>query len=184
MPAIDDNGFILTLDFTMKLLTGEPLSDVLKNIRNEKEGYLNKYNQDKLLRIFMDVCEAMIYSHSIGIVHLDLKPANIQVSNFGEVSILDWGFAKQLNEESLEDYHCDNDLQFTPISDNLTQAGTIKGTPGYMSPEQATPDDQEPGIHSDIYSLGAILYNILYLSRPYDGLTIQGIIKYCQYISI
>jgi serine/threonine protein kinase len=167
------------LFFTMKLLSGETLASILKKIEKGEDDYVKKYPQRKLLEVFIQVCETISYAHSKNIVHLDIKPENIQISDFGEVSIIDWGMAKNISEKDESSYENSDLPSFVPITSTLTRVGNINGTPGYMSPEQSGQDSDHFKIEkpSDIYSLGATLYSILYHKHPYHGLTIDQVIK-------
>ena len=156
--------------FTMKLIEGESLESVLA-VR--KAG--GEISLEYLIDIFIKVNEAMAYAHSKGVIHLDLKPANIQISDYGEVLVCDWGLAKIIDEdwvdEKFEDYSL-IELQ----NDNKTLDGFVKGTLGYLSPEQATPGayrDQR----SDIYALGALLYEILAWRKPIIGQSLNLVLK-------
>ncbi|EDM26166.1 serine/threonine-protein kinase [Lentisphaera araneosa HTCC2155] len=150
--------------FAMKLLSGENLANILKHI-SEPE-YREKYSLRNLLDVFSKVCDAVSYAHSQGVCHLDLKPENIQVSDFGEVLLIDWGIA------FIKDKNRDHDEElFQSASDtrqNLIQTmfGAIKGTPGYIAPEVWLCDKNELSQQADIYGLGAILYSILSHDRP------------------
>lgn len=151
--------------FTMKLIrNGQSLSQTLKEIKlNRYSGTLNNLNER--LELFIKICDAVAYAHSIGIIHLDLKPDNIQLDDFGQVLVCDWGLAR------LSDRHSDNTAPVTDESSsldfiNLTLNGIIKGTPGYMAPEQATVDKELKDHRTDIYSLGAILYTLLSFRAP------------------
>jgi eukaryotic-like serine/threonine-protein kinase len=125
-----------------------------------------------LLRRFVDVCNAVAYAHSRGVIHRDLKPQNVMLGKFGETLVLDWGLAKVGVERNRPDP--DRDLTTDPSvhpasgSDAGTRAGAVLGTPGYMSPEQAAGRVDEVGPASDVYSLGATLYYLLTGQKPTD----------------
>jgi serine/threonine protein kinase len=150
--------------FAMKLIKGE----TLKN-QNKKKALSISEN----LSIFMKVCDAMSYTHSQGIVHLDLKPDNIQISSFGEVSVCDWGLAKVVGGLDTDDGFSKGLDQFE--IDNMTLDGVVKGTPGYMAPEQISGETKT--YQTDIYALGAILFEMLYLVTPVRGNDLMEIIK-------
>ena len=132
--------------FTMHLIRGEDLSHVLE--KTEK--------LDLLLEIYLRICEAVAYAHSKGVLHLDLKPANIRVSSYGEVLVCDWGLARNLDGEDIE---LPEALEKSELNKAFTLSGHIKGTPGYMAPEQV--NGTFVNRQTDIYALGAILYEML-----------------------
>jgi hypothetical protein len=134
--------------FTMKRLAGTTLLD-----RLGKDGA----SQQSLLRAFVDVCLAIDFAHARGVVHRDLKPANIMLGDYGEVYVLDWGVARVLTRERATTAPVGTP-SLSPDAQH-TQAGALLGTPGYMSPEQARGEDI--GLASDLYALGAILFEIL-----------------------
>ena len=134
--------------FTMKLLGGENLHDILHHLNADEPAYLKQYPASRRLEIFQNVCHAMAFAHSRGVVHLDLKPANIQVGSFGEVLVLDWGLAKILAGSTV------------PLPDLLREVpvdGAVRGTPGYMAPEQERGDFPALDQRTDIFALGAVL---------------------------
>jgi serine/threonine-protein kinase len=152
--------------FTMDLKVGDSLNDILANLEKNEEGYRQQYDLRSLLVIFLKVCDAMSYAHSREILHLDLKPENIQVGKFGEVLVCDWGLAKIIGQD-----HDDEELLLNPdLLNNVTLSGEIKGTPGYMSPEQVKGEKQKSKA-MDIYALGALLYSLLTKKRPVEGST-------------
>jgi WD40 repeat protein/serine/threonine protein kinase len=113
----------------------------------------------RLLRCVIDACNAVAYAHSRGVVHRDLKPENIMLGRFGETLVVDWGVAKLLVAD-----HSEGD-EPAPARDaayaGLTQPGSVIGTPRYLSPEQASGEQERVSPASDVYSLGAILYCVL-----------------------
>ena len=160
--------------FTMKLIEGENLNDIIKRIREGNRGYQNKYKLRVLIDIFLKVSDAVAYAHSHNIVHLDLKPHNIQVSDHGEVLLCDWGLARRLEERQTVNFSS-SDLK--SLDDRESTLDTfIKGTPGYMSPEQASGHWNETSKKTDIFSLGAILYTILTLEVPFENSSIESMI--------
>lgn len=154
--GIDSNGSPF---FTMKYLRGSSLGLILRRMRLEDKDSLEQYPLSRLLQIFLRVVNAIGFAHSQGICHLDLKPGNINVGDFGEVTVLDWGLAEKMNGE---DWH----------------SGNLKGTPGFMPPELILSRGADfPGATADIYALGALLYTILALNPPLSGLPADEIIK-------
>jgi serine/threonine protein kinase len=139
--------------FTMKLLGGETLQTILKKLAAGDPDYRRRYPLNRLLQIFLGAGNAVDFAHSRGVIHLDLKPANIQVGDFGEVLVLDWGLAKILDRpgsvslpEELRVVHTE---------------GTVRGTPGFMAPEQVRGEYSQFDERTDIYALGVILYCLL-----------------------
>jgi serine/threonine protein kinase/tetratricopeptide (TPR) repeat protein len=122
----------------------------------------------KLLRRFTDVCNAIEYAHSRGVLHRDLKPGNVIVGKHGETLVVDWGLAKAIG-------HADpgsGERTLRPASasgSGETLPGSALGTPAYMSPEQARGDLEHLGPSSDVYSLGATLYYLVTGKPPFAG---------------
>ena len=112
----------------------------------------------RLLRNFVDVCYAVGYAHRKGIIHRDLKPENIMIGAFGESVVLDWGIARVLSESADAPAA---EATNTTSEEMGTAVGTVLGTPGYMPPEQARGSLDELSPRSDVWSLGAILYEVL-----------------------
>jgi serine/threonine protein kinase len=150
--------------YTMKFVEGQRLDKFIEGVESV---------QDRL-RLFLRICEAVAFAHARGVLHRDLKPANIMVGPFGEVLVMDWGLAKILRGESqLADHAADPEATILekpnqPADDSdstkssvITGHGTVMGTPGYMSPEQARGEVEVLDARSDIFSLGALLRFIL-----------------------
>ena len=152
--------------FTMELKDGDSLKKIIHELKAGNKKYTEAFSQEVLLNIFLKICDAIAYSHSHKVIHLDLKPDNIQVGNFGEVLVCDWGLGKIVGTK---DYDSVDGLLFNPdFLNNVTQRGEVKGTPGFMAPEQIHQND-EIAESADIYSLGCLLYALLYYSSPFDS---------------
>lgn len=152
--------------FTMDLKTGDSLSELIKKLRAGDPDICRRYPLESLLQIFVKICDAIAYAHSIQVLHLDLKPANIQVGQYGEVLVCDWGLGRVHKRDTEIEFDCillNSDL----LSSN-TLFGEVRGTPGYMAPEQIKKDGPRDR-RTDIYQLGCILYSLLTLQRPVQG---------------
>jgi serine/threonine protein kinase len=160
--------------YSMKLVKGRTLQAVLNLIRDGDAAATKDYPRATLLTIFRKVCDAMMFAHSKGILHRDLKPDNIMVGEYGEVLVMDWGLAKVLGEQ--EHTSAANSRVNDTGDYGMTMEGEVMGTPQYMSPEQATGMVAELDQRSDIYSLGGILYAILTLRPPIDGTTLDEVL--------
>jgi serine/threonine protein kinase len=150
--------------YTMKFVEGQRLDKFIEGVESV---------QDRL-RIFLRICEAVAFAHARGVLHRDLKPANIMVGSFGEVLVMDWGLAKILHSDAgVADTAADPEATIlekpkpprkesdSTKSSVITGHGTVMGTPGYMSPEQARGEVEVLDARSDIFSLGALLRFIL-----------------------
>jgi hypothetical protein len=152
-------GPAATVFFTMKRVQGEPLDALVKAGRATRLERLD---------IFKKVCDAVAYAHDRGVVHRDLKPANIMVGAFGQVFVLDWGLAKLVDQPTQRDDDSGSVQSDRELLDiERTSFDQLMGTPAYMSPEQARGDHDAVGPHSDIYSLGTVLYVLLTDQRPF-----------------
>ena len=152
--------------FTMELKTGQGLDTLIKKLhRNSCNSVLALIDINQLLEIFLKICDGMAYAHSQNIIHLDLKPENIQVGLYGEVIICDWGLGKIIGSSDYDGGDFDQ-LLFNPdLLNNMTKFSTIRGTPGYMAPEQVH-GKIDKNAQTDIYSLGALLYTMLTNRTP------------------
>jgi eukaryotic-like serine/threonine-protein kinase len=132
----------------------------------------------KLLGRLIDVCNAMAYAHSRGVLHRDLKPGNIMLGKYGETLVVDWGLAKPGDRPDAATGDGEPALRPSSASGVLpTLAGTAIGTPAFMSPEQARGDLDRIGPASDVYSLGATLYTLLTGQAPFEKGAIPDVLR-------
>jgi len=134
--------------FVMELVRGIPITEFCE---------ANRLSVAARLRLFIPVCQAIQSAHQKGIIHRDLKPSNVLVTLVAGVAhpvVIDFGVAKATNQERTAEQH-------------VTQFGSMIGTPAYMSPEQADMSQRDIDTRSDIYSLGALLYQLLSGSPPF-----------------
>lgn len=167
------------LYFTMKEIKGKTLEEVIETLHKASKPHGRWVETEegwtirRVLDAFRDVCEAVGYAHSRGVLHRDLKPENVMLGAYGEVLVLDWGLVKVKG-------HVRKDAKWGLSTDEIvvtdrsqedeyvTMIGAITGTPTYMPPEQAK-GAENLDARSDVYALGAVLYEILSGRPPYYG---------------
>ena len=132
----------------------------------------------RLLRRFLDVCNAIDYAHSRGVIHRDIKPANIILGKHGETLVVDWGLAKAVGRA--DPSVGEQTIAPSSSGSSETMPGSALGTPAYMSPEQASGDLDRLGPRSDVYSLGATLYCLLTGKPPFEGEDVGEILRKVQ----
>lgn len=110
------------------------------------------------LSVLLEVCDAVAFAHSRGVLHRDLKPDNVMLGRFGEVYVLDWGIAVTLRDD--------------PLLSRAADSRGICGTPGYMAPEMASGEGHKLSERTDVYLLGALLHHILAGRPPHRGATV------------
>jgi eukaryotic-like serine/threonine-protein kinase len=159
--------------YAMRFIQGESLRDAIARFHNFDRQDLNRaLALRELLQSFVTVCKTLAYAHSRGIIHFDLKPANIMLGKYGETLVVDWGLARRIGYDTAEltTTTTANTFQTQPLEESGTpRPEDVKGTVAFMSPEQAAGSWDEVGPSSDIFSLGATLYCILVGRPPYDG---------------
>ena len=159
--------------YTMKLVRGITLGDLLHGIEKGDAAAVEKYSLTALLTIFQKVCDALAFAHSKGVIHRDLKPANIMLGEYGEVLVMDWGLARASGRNEAAGSEPARTLVRSARQDEgaamMTSIGMVLGTPQYMPPEQARGETDRFDARTDIYSLGAILYHMLTLEPPVSG---------------
>jgi WD40 repeat protein/tRNA A-37 threonylcarbamoyl transferase component Bud32 len=168
--------------YAMRFIKGASLKDAI-----EHEHFHDKQAADegertiefrKLLGRFVDVCNAIAYAHSRGVLHRDLKPGNIMLGKYGETLVVDWGLAKPVERPEAATDLDEHTLRPSSASGSAeTQAGSAIGTPQYMSPEQAAGRLDLLGPASDVYSLGATLYCLLTGKAPFEGKDVGAVLQ-------
>jgi tetratricopeptide (TPR) repeat protein len=155
--------------YTMRFVRGETLAGSLRRYHaRRKKGEADPLELPRLLGAFISVANAVAFAHSRGVVHRDLKPGNIALGEFGEVIVLDWGLAKLVGQDDEE--ASERGIAWSEeVDGHQTLEGSVLGTPGYMAPEQAAGQISQIDRCTDIYSLGAILFEILAGVAPHSG---------------
>ena len=152
--------------FTMPIMRGSTLQEIVYKIHEvSSDGQWQVYEGwtwKRLVQSFISVVEAVANAHSRGVVHRDIKPANVVVGENGETFLIDWGLAKVIRETK-------KPINILEMTEELTEVGSVEGTPAFMSPEQARGELYLSDERSDVYSLGAVLYTILNGKPPYVG---------------
>ena len=162
--------------FSMKLVGGSTFESILQQRESPEQDL------PLCASIFEQLTQAVAYAHAQGVVHRDLKPHNVMVGDFGEVQVMDWGMAR--TDDAI---HIEGEPSHEPTgnelplgqylagigaadsSRSLTVEGDVLGTPAFMSPEQARGEKETLDARSDVFSLGAILFQILTNKRVHDG---------------
>ena len=150
--AIDPDGIAY---FTMKLVQGHSFDRWLKK---HPPGSADRIAGG--IEVLLKVCDALAYAHHRGVVHRDLKPANIMVGDFGQVYLMDWGLAKLLRSSPASGANA------------LMNAEGAVGTADYMAPEQARGNPDDVDERSDIFGIGALLFEILSGQGPYGKMNL------------
>ncbi len=160
--------------YAMRLIKGESLKDAIAAFHADatlaRQPGRRSLELRKLLRRFLDVCNAIEFAHSRGVLHRDLKPSNVILGKHGETLVVDWGLAKALGRTQSSSDTDERPLVPSSASGSAeTLPGSALGTPAYMSPEQASGDLDRLGPKSDVYSLGATFYCLLTGKPPFAG---------------
>jgi eukaryotic-like serine/threonine-protein kinase len=157
--------------YTMRFVRGRTLSEAARGWHQTRSRtQAATLDFVPLLNAFVTVCNTVAYAHSHGVIHRDLKGENVVLGDFGEVVVLDWGLAKFVDRDEDEPHHPSLVVDSGSLSEvGLTAQGQAIGTPAYMAPEQASGHLDLIDRRTDIYGLGAILYEILTGRPPFSG---------------
>lgn len=151
--------------FVMKKVEGRSLRQVLSALSRGEPESIARWPRTRLLHAFIQVCNAVAYANDRGVLHRDIKPSNVMLGEFGEVLLMDWGVARVMGKapEAVRRVRVEK-LEVTETMD-----GVAIGTPGFMSPEQATGELDKLDPRSDVWSLGAMLYELLTLQPVFEA---------------
>ncbi len=181
--------------YAMRLIRGRSMQVAISELHHQP-GIALDFRRDPaardLLLRFITVSRAIGFAHSRGVLHRDLKPSNIMVGDFGETLVVDWGLARKLHTTIPLERASNPTSSASPREFENTLSGTVVGTPGYMSPEQAMGRNEDVSVASDIYSLGATLFHILTNKIPYihtgnqlqTGVCIEHVLKFGNELSL
>jgi WD40 repeat protein/tRNA A-37 threonylcarbamoyl transferase component Bud32 len=163
--------------YTMRFIKGRTLTDAIRAYHNQRPaGRTEALERVALLNSFVATCNAVAYAHSRGVIHRDLKGQNVVLGDFGEVVVLDWGFAKVLGR--LDDSAGADPVELAAeTGPGHTVQGQVIGTPAYMAPEQAEGRPDRIDRRSDVYGLGAILYELLTGRPPFSGASVEEVLR-------
>jgi serine/threonine-protein kinase len=178
----DDRPF-----YAMRFVRGRTLSEASRACHESRQaGRAGPLELLALLNAFVAVCQAVAYAHARGVIHRDLKGDNVVLGDFGEAVVLDWGLAKVVGGPGRHGGEGEGETgRAVPPPVSLhdtgrrqeTAQGQVLGTPAYMSPEQAAGRQDEVGEPSDVYGLGALLYEVLTAQAPFRGADVHEILR-------
>ena len=171
--------------YAMRFIRGDSLKEAIAAFHADevlkRDPGRRSLAMRKLLRRFVDVCNAIDYAHGRGVLHRDLKPGNVIVGRYGETLVVDWGLAKPMGHAGAGPQGDERTLMPSSSSGSAeTLPGSAIGTPAYMSPEQAVGDLEKLGPRSDVYSLGATLYCLLTGKAPFEGTDLGAVLRDVQ----
>jgi Protein kinase domain len=168
--------------YTMRFVRGRTFGEAIAGYHQRRaSGTAGALDLRELLAAFVTLCQAVAYAHSRRVIHRDLKPANVILGDFGEVILLDWGIAKVLGEPEAADPNATRDANAGAADPgdgvSATRYGQVLGTPAYMAPEQAAGALDQIDERTDVYGLGAVLYEIATGAPPFRAETMKDLLE-------
>jgi PAS domain S-box-containing protein len=164
--------------YTMRFVKGRTLSEAARAYHDKRlAGQADALELPTLLNAFVTVCNSVAYAHSRGVIHRDLKGHNVILGDFGEVVVLDWGLAKLVGCPEREAAGATIVLDEAGADSGHTAQGQALGTPAYMAPEQSAGRLERIDRRTDVYGLGAILYEILTGAPPFTGHNTEEVLR-------
>jgi PAS domain S-box-containing protein len=171
----DDGGQAF---YTMRFVKGRTLSEAARAFHNQRvTGHEAPLAFPALLNAFTTVCNTVAYAHSRGVIHRDLKGQNVLLGDFGEAVVLDWGLAKLVGHAASAPEDASLIVGEVGADSGYTMQGQALGTPAYMAPEQSAGSLELIDHRTDVYGLGAILYEILTGAPPFTGSTTDDVLR-------
>ena len=169
--------------YAMRLIRGDSLKEAIDRFHGAdaepgRDPGERALALRQLLGRFIDVCNAIAYAHSRGVLHRDLKPGNVMLGPYGETLVVNWGLAKPIGRPEGGPPTPERTLR-PPSGSGVTptRMGSAIGTPAFMSPEQAAGRLDELGLASDVYGLGAVLYSLLTGQIPFDDAQLEDVLR-------
>ncbi len=171
--------------YAMRFIRGESFKAAIQHFHDAEVSGRDPGERERAIRMllgrFVDVCNAMEYAHSRGVLHRDVKPDNVMLGPYGETLVVDWGLAKTIDWSGTPPDRPEESLGLAAAGDTVrTLMGSPVGTPQYMSPEQAAGRLDQLGPTSDVYSLGATLYTLLTGRAPFEGSRLDVVLRDVQ----
>jgi PAS domain S-box-containing protein len=167
--------------YTMRFVKGRTLSEAARAYHEARlAGRADALGLPALLNAFVTVCNTVAYAHSRGVIHRDLKGQNVILGDFGEVVVLDWGLAKRLGRPDGREVGPPSPRDAGAEDSAQTVQGQALGTPAYMAPEQAAGRLDLIDRRTDVYGLGAVLYEVLTGRPPFSGPDTAAVLRRVQ----